>query len=272
MSIIKQIQTLSRKLQTAYENGQIGYPRVAHNYINLKDLKFYEMPHPPLKTFDENSKPLQQDSYILDKKTLPLWLTHTNIATPATLVRNCTFVDKFVNDAFELRDFFYDEDLEEKLENLIEELRNNSTVIYQSDIATEVFKENEIKIEDDEDLLHYIASDGIIAQQFKVEITPYSIILNPTAYQEQLLSKNDNNDEDKDEIIEKDKETKKIFKILNSPTSNYTEEVTQKSIKLKNIDALKPIQNKQKTYKEINKKIDKYDKKANKLAILDAIK
>jgi len=266
-SLLKKINILYRKICMAYIKGEIAYPRVGHDYIVLQELKFYEYPHPPLEEFDEYSTPLENDSYILNKKTLPLWLTHKNIATPATLIENYHFLDKFISDTFQLREIVEKKDLEYKLELLMEEMIENNKVSIESDMLNGFFDKSidldmlfdidfDLREKEDEkklsSILSLVSADGTIQTAINTQITPYSILLEPDLYSH-YIQENYNN-ENNDEIVfvseRKDlKEYPSSPKININPLENYSFDTVKKTIKVKEISHLLDIEERINLYK-----------------------
>jgi hypothetical protein len=135
----------SNKLQKAYSKGFTTYPRVSNNYINDTNIFLFH-PHPPLKVFDEYSKPLKLDEYIVKWETLPLLLENLRISTPATIVRNLDIIEKYYyKDNLVLK-----EDLKAELEKKFEaldkfiELATKDKLISSENSIDELFADGEI--------------------------------------------------------------------------------------------------------------------------------
>ena len=264
-SLASKMSTLFNKLKTAYIRGDIAYPRVANDYIRLDHLKFYEYPHPHLETFDDNSMPLKEDIYVLSKETLPLWLTHKNIATPATLIDSFIFIDKFIDDGFILRSNAHE--IEVALSEIMERLREDAVIVYTGDVADGLIRDrgdvSPMVMEDDE-LLSILSSDGEIQKSYKINITPYSINLSPFEVENEKETDIDENKENADDVYPKETR-RKTFKILEDPLANYPSSLTGKSIKVSNIEELLQLEKSIEPYKNIKNTIEdakmKKDKK-----------
>ena len=283
MSLLKKANSLYRKICYAYVKGEVAYPRVGHNYIELSNLKFYEYPHPPLEEFDEYSISLQEDSYLLDKRTVPLWLTHKNIATPATLIENYRFIDKFITDGFEFRNIVEKNDLIYKLELLIEQMAIDNQLPYYKDIEDGFLEKNkDIDIfdidfdnleQEDEDkilkLLNSISSDGEIQHNVNMQITPYSIIIEPSLYSQAVnKSKNEDEDDNIEYIQEREiKEYPSSPKININPLMNYNFDTVKKTIKVQNVEHLLMVDNQVKTYKQSKEILEANDKKLDNVCV-----
>lgn len=144
-----------RRLQKAYEKGFTVYPRVSYDYIKQPLILFY--PHPPLSKFDNYSKPLKEKKYKVKYQTLPLLLENLRISTPATILRNLNYIQRY-----------YNQDLTIKKENKIvlgKKLERFDDFLNQS------IKEKIIKNKESIDILF---PDGIIAKQ-NMQISAFNI-------------------------------------------------------------------------------------------------
>lgn len=225
-SILKQFSIARNNLQRAYLSGLIPYPRVANDYISHEDLKFYEYPHKPLVEFDEFSSSLKKEEYTINKATLPLFFTQNNISTPATLYRNLEYIDIFFDDQMNLRGNMLD--IEDLLVEAMDIFRHESSQFFLKEVAEGkiLFYEAPDEMSDTE-LLSVVAKDGEVYKGFRQEIMPYSIPLSGEYDQ--------NNEKIKNVPHEgstgvKPLDNPAVVKNFVSPTRNYPEKITEKSI------------------------------------------
>lgn len=225
-SILKQFSIARNNLQRAYLSGLISYPRVANDYISYEDLKFYEYPHKPLVEFDEFSSSLKEEEYAITKATLPLFFTKNNISTPATLYRNLEYIDLFLDDQMNLRGNMLD--IEDFLIEAMDIFRHESSQFYLKEVAEGKTLLYEAPDEmSDTELLSVIAKDGEVYRGFRQEIMPYSI---PISFE-----RDQNRGKTKDDPLREGTglrplDNPAVVKSLVSPTRNYPQEITEKSI------------------------------------------
>lgn len=179
-SILSRFSKATSELTSAYQNGEVGYPRVAFNYIT--EIKFYEFPHPPLNRFNSFSSPLLHKSYPFNKKMLPLELTNANIATPATLMNNITAVDLYFDNDLNPKPLKAKE-LQSKLDALSDHL-DNLALEYGDSIFDQNYTVD----------VNHLCKDGVVSQ-FIMEITPFRIKLEPSPQREKRV-----NDEEKKRV------------------------------------------------------------------------
>jgi len=235
-SILKQMTSLYNRLQYVYAQGGIPYPRVANDYMQQSDLRFYEYPHPPFQAFDEYSKPLQEESYLLSKETLPLYLTHENISTPATLLKNIAYIDIYFDDNMMPRSNA--NGLSDALDEVMGMLREDAQEIYSKEVkgGTRNSIGHPEYLEDGE-LLSVISKDGDVASNFQMSIMPYTIVLEP--YIDHIhddKEKEEIHTESMDRPIPIEKPT--AFKIFSCPSKNYKHEIVNDPIQIDNFNDL----------------------------------
>lgn len=236
-SILKQMSSLYNRVKWAYSQGAIPYPRVANDYITYDNMKFYEYPHKPMQTFDEYSVPLQREEYPFSKVALPLYLTHKNISTPATMLSNLAYIDQFFDDALHLRP--NTDNLEESLDVIMDMFRGEAEDLYMREAADGIrqYTHDPLTMKDEE-LLAVIAKDGDVLSDFKMTIMPYSIELSPYAPDREQEKEQE---EDEADIVPLCKP--KAFKAFAAPSKNFEDEVVSEPIMIQSIHDLIALEN-----------------------------
>lgn len=239
-SILKQMSALYNRVKWAYSQGEVPYPRVANDYITHENMRFYEYPHKPMKTFDEYSVSLQQEEYPFSKAALPLYLTHKNISTPATLLSNLAYIDQFFDDALHLRP--NTENLEENLDKVIGMFRGDAEDLYMREVTDGVRQyTNDPLTMKDEELLAVAAKDGDVLLGFKMTIMPYSIELAPYAPNKEEQEQDEEQEKQDGEIVPLVKP--QAFKAFVSPSRNFEDEVVSNPVMVQNIHELIVLEN-----------------------------
>ncbi len=183
-STLSKLSKAVYKLDQAYTKGSCIYPRVANDYI--KDIKFFEHPHPPVASFDEYSTPLRHSEYPLIKELSALELTNENISTPATLFTNLKTVDNYFDGKLQPRITKLKE-IEEKLD------------CFHDHIEDLVSKYGESVLDKDGNPdVNKLSKDGSVSQ-FKMDITPFQIKLAPCPEREKQ-SKEEKKDKVRDDV------------------------------------------------------------------------
>lgn len=233
-SILKKFSIANNSLKGAYAQGKISYPRVANDYITLKDIKFYEYPHKALVSFDSYSTPLKEEEYLVSKATLPLLLTHKNISTPATLLKNLEFVDYFLNDKMELRDNALD--IEEKLASVMSLFRCEVIDFHRKEVSENLIARGTPPEElEDTELLSYISKDGGAFLDFKQEIMPYTLYLSP----EQCVNlSNADSEHSHGENNLFPLTSPSVYKTFSSPTRSLNSELLSESVEVSDFEML----------------------------------
>ncbi|QDD68178.1 hypothetical protein [Caminibacter pacificus] len=95
------IENAIKRLQEAYKQGLIIYPRVDNDYLRGTPYAFF--PHPPLRVFDEFSTPLKEKVYPLDKDTLLLYLCNKRIIKASIAQAMYNFADKIFDNNLEVK-------------------------------------------------------------------------------------------------------------------------------------------------------------------------
>ena len=270
-SLLKTFSIAYNKLQYAYTQGLISYPRVANDYLSHKEIKFYEYPHRPMCQFDEYSTPLQKDEYRIEKATLPLLLTHKNISTPATLYKNLQFVDQFISDDMSLRPNALS--IEEPLQRAMEIIRDEASDLYEFEVTNnicyaEIDMETYRDEKSDEDLLSFLSKDGEVLNEFSPHVAVYSISLSPDI--EQTLSVESDSDSEggaaggaecENDQTPVPQELPRAYKISTSPSRNYTTAITKNNIYVDSMEEFIFLENVRQGNVSIKEKLDEAAKK-----------
>jgi len=231
MSSLNNIKRALSKIQVAYTQGAISYPRVANNYITDDELKFYEYPHRPLVSFDEYSNPFPEKNYPFSKEMLLIELTNLSIATPATLFKELSFIDETFDDNMDFRKGR--EDIDESLDEVISLMRELAVFLYEEEEVLGINNgERDYSIEENEEVLHFLSKDGTLSSSFKMNIRPYSILLSPTPYNQPLTKEQErwaeveedtdtDTIENKEEQSQEERRAKRILKNMLKPIPKY---------------------------------------------------